>query len=263
MSSKAPKKPPKPSPSVSSEAWTGGIAKYQPTKQEKAAIERLLQRNADSSPAPRVKIEQTGSSAMVSAIHANPMVGSMLISEALGTADSGFAGSILAQLGNAALRGGKTNEEDLNFLLSTIKEAKPNDHFETMLAAQMGVVHLSIMTFARRLSNVENIPQQDSAVNALTKLTRTFTAQLAAFKNYRSGGEQKVTVQHVNVADGGQAIVGNVTTQRSRASVPSSSGSSTEALTQTTQAPITMTELPEPIPVETPRKRKDGKRSSS
>jgi hypothetical protein len=33
-----------------------------------------------------------------------------------------------------------------------------------MLAAQMGVVHMSIMTFARRMSNVETIPQQDSAV---------------------------------------------------------------------------------------------------
>ena len=29
-------------------------------------------------------------------------------------------------------------------------------------------------------------------------------------KRYRSGGEQKVTVQHVHIADGGQAIVGNV-----------------------------------------------------
>lgn len=33
---------------------------------------------------------------------------------------------------------------------------------------------------------------------------------MEALKRYRSGGEQKVTVQHVNVAEGGQAIVGNV-----------------------------------------------------
>lgn len=32
------------------------------------------------------------------------------------------------------------------------------------------------------------------------------------FKRYRSGGEQKMTVQHVHVAEGGQAIVGNVST---------------------------------------------------
>jgi hypothetical protein len=66
------------------------------------------------------------------------------------------------------------------------------------------------MTFARRLSHVENIPQQDSAERAFNKLTRTFAAQMSALKDYRSRGEQKMTVQHVHVAEGGQAIVGNV-----------------------------------------------------
>jgi hypothetical protein len=57
---------------------------------------------------------------------------------------------------------------------------------------------------------VENIPQQDSAQNAFDKLARTFAAQVEALKRYPSGGEQKMTVQHVHVAEGGQAIVGNV-----------------------------------------------------
>ena len=80
-----------------------------------------------------------------------------------------------------------------------------------MLAAQMAAVHLSTMTFARRLANVENIPQQDSAERAFNKLTRTFNSQMEALKRYRTAGEQKVTVQHVTVGGGGQAIVGNVT----------------------------------------------------
>ena len=56
------------------------------------------------------------------------------------------------------------------------------------------------------------IPQQDSAKRAFAnKLTRTFwPAQVEALKRYRSGGEQKMTIQHVHVAEGGQAIVGNV-----------------------------------------------------
>jgi hypothetical protein len=40
---------------------------------------------------------------------------------------------------------------------------------------------------------------------------RTFATQLEALKRYRTGGEQKVTVQHVSVSEGGQTIVGNVT----------------------------------------------------
>ena len=79
-----------------------------------------------------------------------------------------------------------------------------------MLAAQMAAVHMSTMTFARRLAHVENIPQQDSAERAFNKLARTFAAQVEALKRYRSGGEQTVRVEHVTVNEGGQAIVGNV-----------------------------------------------------
>ena len=59
-------------------------------------------------------------------------------------------------------------------------------------------------------AHVDNIPQQDSAERAFNKLARTFAAQTSALKQYRSKGEQKMTVQHVHVAEGGQAIVGNV-----------------------------------------------------
>ncbi len=45
-------------------------------------------------------------------------------------------------------------------------------------------------------------------------LTRTFTTQVEALKRYRTGGEQRVTVQHVNVNEGGQAIVGNLSSPR-------------------------------------------------
>jgi hypothetical protein len=38
----------------------------------------------------------------------------------------------------------------------------------------------------------------------------TFAAQMSALKEYHSKGEQKMTVQHVHVAGGGQAIVVNV-----------------------------------------------------
>jgi hypothetical protein len=44
----------------------------------------------------------------------------------------------------------------------------------------------------------------------LTKLTRTYAAQMAALKQYRTGGEQRVIVQRVDVREGGQAVVGVV-----------------------------------------------------
>ena len=84
------------------------------------------------------------------------------------------------------------------------------DQVEAMLASQMAAVHNATMTFASRLARVENIPQQDSAQTAFNKLARRCAAQVSALKDYRSRGEQKMTVQHVHVAEGGQAIVGNV-----------------------------------------------------
>jgi hypothetical protein len=60
------------------------------------------------------------------------------------------------------------------------------------------------------LNHVENILQQDSASNALNKLLRTFSTLVETLKKYRSGGEQKVTVEHVHVHAGAQAVVGNV-----------------------------------------------------
>jgi len=44
------------------------------------------------------------------------------------------------------------------------------------------------------------IPQQ--AERACDKLARTFAAQVAALKDYRSKGEQKMAAQHVPVAEG-------------------------------------------------------------
>ncbi len=37
--------------------------------------------------------------------------------------------------------------------------------------------------------------------------------EMDTLKRYRTGGQQKVTVEHVTVNEGGQAIVGNVETR--------------------------------------------------
>jgi len=80
----------------------------------------------------------------------------------------------------------------------------------------MAAVHVSTMTFARRVARTEDLAVLDISERTFNKLARTFVAQVEALKRYRSGGEQKVTVQHVNVSEGGQAIVGNVTQGRRR-----------------------------------------------
>ena len=131
--------------------------------------------------------------------------------DALGTKDLDFLDGILKQLARVRSKGAKIDEESLHFMVSVVKGVKPTDQVESMLAAQMAAVHTATMASARRLAFAETIQQQDSAERAFNKLARTFTAQMEALKRYRTGGEQKVTVQHVSVSEGGQAIVGNVT----------------------------------------------------
>ena len=88
------------------------------------------------------------------------------------------------------------------------------DELETLLAVQMGAIHQATMMMARRLNHVETIPQQDAAERALNKLARTYAMQMEALKRYRTGGQQKVTVEHVKVNAGGQAIVGAMAHER-------------------------------------------------
>jgi hypothetical protein len=131
--------------------------------------------------------------------------------DALASADWDFVSGIESQLADASRRGQDIDERGLNFMLSVIKGIEPRDQLEAMLAAQMAAVHVATMTFARHLAHAEEIVLVDSAERAFNKLTRTFAMQMEALKRYRSGAEQKVTLQHVSVAEGGQAIVGNVT----------------------------------------------------
>ena len=224
---------------------------YEPTAAEKDAIEKARHR-ITSGPVPRISVVNR----TLILDHPEPSIGFVLLANALGTTDQHFLEGLLAQLVKAATRGEDVGDVGLNFMVAVIKDIEPKDQVETMLAAQMAAVQMLMMRFTRQLGNVENIPQQDSAERALNKLARTFTTQMEALKRYRSGGEQKVTVQHVSVSEGGQAIVGNVTQTPQNAS-PDKAATSPPSLThsQTPAMPI----VSEPVPEATPRKRKSRK----
>jgi hypothetical protein len=105
------------------------------------------------------------------------------------------------------------SEETENAILAVIDGARPRDEVEAMLVGQMAVTHAFALELMGRAKRVEGIQQFDSAGNMAAKLLRTFTAQIEALAKLRRGGEQTVRVEHVHVYPGGQAVVGNVTTQ--------------------------------------------------
>ncbi|BCA00024.1 hypothetical protein BDHH15_09210 [Bradyrhizobium diazoefficiens] len=179
---------------------------------EDAAIDAYHAKRKVRAPAPTLKFERKpkDGALVIDNSHLDPRRGGMLLANALGCGDPDFIAGLIAQIVHVTAKGQEVSQELANFMLSAIKGVEPKDDVEAMLAAQMAATHMLSMTFARRLNNVESIPQQDSASQAFNKLSRTFATQVEALKRYRTGGEQRVTVQHVNVSDGGQAIVGDV-----------------------------------------------------
>ena len=90
-----------------------------------------------------------------------------------------------------------------------LQNIAPRDELEGMLAAQMISTHNAAMECLRRAM----IPEQtyevrDSNLKHAAKLMTIYERQLAAPDKHRGKGRQKITVEHVTVEAGGQAIVG-------------------------------------------------------
>lgn len=184
---------------------------YEPTPQETETLKAYLEKTKNKKPSPTLKIVKDAKDNInVDIDHEDQSIGWMLFLESFPNADLNFISGFINQLVNSAVLGGEPNENEINYVLAMVRGIEPRDPLESMLALQMAAIHNATMTFVRRLATVENIPQQDSAERALNKLARTFTTQIEALKRYRSNGEQKVTVQHVTVNDGGQAVIGDV-----------------------------------------------------
>jgi hypothetical protein len=137
--------------------------------------------------------------------------GERLMSDAFGVSDRDAMYGLLQQLLRASVSGAKPDAVNLAFMLSMAESLKPRDSIEAMLVAQVVSVHVMAMRCAHRLANADDIARQDSAARALGRLARTFPAQIEALNRYRNKSEPAITVQNVPVADGGNAIVGNVT----------------------------------------------------
>ncbi|WP_256806524.1 MULTISPECIES: hypothetical protein [unclassified Bradyrhizobium] len=143
--------------------------------------------------------------------HPDPQAGEQLLAEALGAADRDALHGIVKQLVKASAIGQKPDEANLAFMVSMIRSIAPKDSIEAMLVSQMVSVHMATMRCACRLAITDNLPQQESVTRALTRLTRTFAAQVEALSRHRNSDERTITVRNLSVQDGGRAIVGNVT----------------------------------------------------
>lgn len=148
----------------------------------------------------------------------------------------------------------ETTDYQIIASLNALMGIKPQDEIEGMLAAQMVAAHNASMECFRRAMNKEqSFEGRTMNLNQANKLSRTYATMVEALNRHRGKGEQKILVQHVNVEDGGQAIVGNVIR-------PEGGGAAIESEEQPYAKQIThapMQEMPSPYkegqPVPIPR----------
>jgi hypothetical protein len=87
----------------------------------------------------------------------------------------------------------------------------PRDEMEGMIAAQLIAAHNAAMECYRRaMIGEQTFEGRSENLNQANKLSRTYTTLLEALNRHRGKNQQKVTVEHVHVHSGGQAIVGSV-----------------------------------------------------
>jgi hypothetical protein len=138
------------------------------------------------------------------------------LTEALGTSDVDLQMFLFNRTYNTFERAGSvcaTNKEVgefCNITAAILQEIKPQGVIESMLSTQMIAVYNAAMRSMRNVMTSVHPQVVDTNIEQSTKLMRTFTAQMQALKQFRTGGQQKMTVEHVHVHSGGQAIVGQV-----------------------------------------------------
>lgn len=135
--------------------------------------------------------------------------------KALGGSKSDAWNNVIANQAMQTIWGKNSDLEERNKLFSAtlagLVGIGPNDELEGMLAAQLVACHnASMECFRRAMIGEQTFEGRRENLSQANKLSRTYAALLEALNRHRGKGQQKVTVEHVHVHSGGQAIVGNV-----------------------------------------------------
>ena len=139
-----------------------------------------------------------------------------MLSAALGCKTSETALALLGQVmalehPTTTMKPERINTMRMN-AIAMLAELQPATATEAMLAAQMVGTHRAAMMFLTNATKPEDsIDCRDRNVLRALRLMGLFTEQVETMSKLKGkGGQQRVVVEHVTVAAGGQAIVGAV-----------------------------------------------------
>ena len=138
-----------------------------------------------------------------------------MLTAAFGCKASETAFALLGQvmaLEHPATTGARAHQHATDERHGRARRVQPTTATEAMLAAQMVGTHRAAMMFLTNATKPEDsFDSRDRNVLRALRLMRLFTEQVEAMSKLKGkGGQQRVVVEHVTVAAGGQAIVGAV-----------------------------------------------------
>ena len=137
-----------------------------------------------------------------------------------GAVPAAFAAQALNDLLQIALASGKpekfpegpVNAEALNAMIQAAAAFEPADELEGMIAIQAAALHRVTMDSLARAQRQADVQIRATNIGHANKCSRTFVALVEALNRHRGKiTTQRVIVENVNVAAGGQAVVGAVT----------------------------------------------------
>ena len=133
----------------------------------------------------------------------------------IGGSQSDHWNNILANQAVQALwlKNSSSEERDkqLSATVAALIGISPKDELEAMMAAQLIAAHNAAMECYRRaMIGEQTFEGRRENLAQANKLSRTYATLLEALNRHRGKGQQKVTVEHVHVHSGGQAVVGVV-----------------------------------------------------
>lgn len=132
---------------------------------------------------------------------------------ALGTASLEFVDATLFQLQAAArLPNSGVSEVAVNSALAMIESEQPRGETECAIVIQMACVHSATMAVLGRLGGGHGGDRHVlAAATAASRLSRTFAILVETLRRLRNGGSQVIRIERVEIRDGGQAVIGNIT----------------------------------------------------
>jgi hypothetical protein len=107
----------------------------------------------------------------------------------------------------------KARDQKSSATVAGLRGIEPKDELEGMIAVQLIAAHGAAMECYRRaMMDQQTLEGRRENLTQAKKLSRTYAVLLEALNRHRGKGQQKITIEHVSVHAGGQAIVGHVET---------------------------------------------------